>query len=962
MEPPRCNVKHAKVMKVLHCLLLFTLLPAGVSVNAQILEVDSTWWRTDDVVRAIAEDTVLDRVVIGGDFMRLVPPYPSAHGGVVDLTSGIIREGDVRPDDRVKCVLSDGNGGWYIGGDFIQVGGVYRQHLAHILADGTLGAWNPVVNGAVNAMAAKGDTLYFGGNFTLVNGQSKSHCGAVRLSTGTNVIWSALADNVVRTMAIDGGELFVGGEFQMISGQTRWRIAVYNTSTHALTSWAPAIGGPVHAMAFTAYGVLLGGGFYEVNGVTRYNLASFDRATGVPLAWNPGTNGMVRCMQVSGANIYIGGEFTMVGGSVRKHLALVYSGGSTSTGWVNDTDAPVHSMRLASNDLLLIGGEFSRVAGDARLRAAALGTQGTTQPWLQPWAPGGDGAVRCIDVAGGQAYLGGGFDMLGLTRAHVAMLDDSTGVPLAWSGNTSGPVHTIEVGPALTYIGGDFDTLLTTGALRSNLAAFDNSTGVLHGWNPGANGLVRDLAYHGGMLYAAGVFQFAGGQARTGLAQIDGATGGVGAMSVSASYPSVLHLVHDTLYVGGTFSTINGIARSLLASVKVPAGTLTSFNPNVVNAHPSKNVTHIISDGGRLYFSGYFTSVAGQLVSDHAAVRIANGTLFGWEPDVLTPGAPLAIQGGLVFLSATDDNGANMALRAVFPEEGGATGSMLTANGENSCLIATASGALLLGGPFTQVGSTLVSHFARVRMSPTLHVRAFLEGPFNTFDQIMDSDLAQLGAIPFTEPFTALGYVHSGGGGGEVAPASIYSTGSTNAIVDWILLELRDATNPSVVVASKSALLQRDGDVVSNDRTPIEPFGPDPHGSFFIAVRPRNHLGVMTADPMRIDLSPLVDLTEPGVDTYGISAMNTSPFYNLLWSGDVNFDGVVKYTGAGNDRDPILTRIGGTLPTNTAIGYFQEDVDMSGVVKYTGSNNDRDRILITIGGIVPTEVRNAQLP
>jgi len=34
---------------------------------------------------------------------------------------------------------------------------------------------------------------------------------------------------------------------------------------------------------------------------------------------------------------------------------------------------------------------------------------------------------------------------------------------------------------------------------------------------------------------------------------------------------------------------------------------------------------------------------------------------------------------------------------------------------------------------------------------------------------------------------------------------------------------------------------------------------------------------------------------------------------------DANLDGQVKYTGASNDRDPILVNIGGTVPTNTRV-------------------------------------------
>jgi hypothetical protein len=30
-------------------------------------------------------------------------------------------------------------------------------------------------------------------------------------------------------------------------------------------------------------------------------------------------------------------------------------------------------------------------------------------------------------------------------------------------------------------------------------------------------------------------------------------------------------------------------------------------------------------------------------------------------------------------------------------------------------------------------------------------------------------------------------------------------------------------------------------------------------------------------------------------------------------------DGLVKYSGVGNDRDPILSNIGGTVPTNTRL-------------------------------------------
>jgi hypothetical protein len=43
-------------------------------------------------------------------------------------------------------------------------------------------------------------------------------------------------------------------------------------------------------------------------------------------------------------------------------------------------------------------------------------------------------------------------------------------------------------------------------------------------------------------------------------------------------------------------------------------------------------------------------------------------------------------------------------------------------------------------------------------------------------------------------------------------------------------------------------------------------------------------------------------------------------------------------------------------------GYRQEDVNMDGMTKYTGLNNDRDPVLQNIGGTVPTNVLTEQLP
>ena len=119
----------------------------------------------------------------------------------------------------------------------------------------------------------------------------------------------------------------------------------------------------------------------------------------------------------------------------------------------------------------------------------------------------------------------------------------------------------------------------------------------------------------------------------------------------------------------------------------------------------------------------------------------------------------------------------------------------------------------------------------------------------------------------------------------------------------------------------------------------------------------------MTGDPVVLGSAPtMVDLSSPSQSTFGTDARKAAGAVSLLWAGNVIRDGQLKYAGGSNDRDPILVRIGGSVPTATASGYWSEDVTLDAVVKYAGAANDRDPILVNIGGIVPTAIRVEQLP
>lgn len=241
-------------------------------------------------------------------------------------------------------------------------------------------------------------------------------------------------------------------------------------------------------------------------------------------------------------------------------------------------------------------------------------------------------------------------------------------------------------------------------------------------------------------------------------------------------------------------------------------------------------------------------------------------------------------------------------------------------------------------------------------------VRLMLEGPYDQATGRMKDGLRTGGHIPAIEPYTALGFTQLAGGGGETIQASVLNTTGDDAIVDWVMVELRDATTPATIVATRCGLVQRDGDVVStNGTTPL--VFTSPAGSYHLAVRHRNHLGCMTAAPSTFGAAPFtIDFTQATTTTYGTDARKDLGGTQVLWAGNALSDALLLYTGQFNDRDVLLQAIGGTVPTNTVTGYRIEDTNLDGSVLFTGQGNDRDVILQNIGGVIPTNTRQQQLP
>jgi hypothetical protein len=113
----------------------------------------------------------------------------------------------------------------YVGGYFRRIGGQRRSRLAAFNAHtGRVKSWNPDVHGSlepefhdaggVYALATSGRTVYAGGSFRSVGGETHPAIVAIDATSGTPEGWNPKPAGLVDGLAVGaGGALWAGGDF-----------------------------------------------------------------------------------------------------------------------------------------------------------------------------------------------------------------------------------------------------------------------------------------------------------------------------------------------------------------------------------------------------------------------------------------------------------------------------------------------------------------------------------------------------------------------------------------------------------------------------------------------------------------------------------------------------------------------------------------------------------------------------
>jgi hypothetical protein len=223
------------------------------------------------------------------------------------------------------------------------------------------------------------------------------------------------------------------------------------------------------------------------------------------------------------------------------------------------------------------------------------------------------------------------------TVSPASAVEYRTNSEIDWAPNDR--VLAVEVTSDTVYIGGDFTSLrnVDTGQVvpRGRLAAFDRDTGALLGWAPDASNQVRTITALSDTIFVGGTFTRVNGATRIRVAAIT--TGGQVTdwrVPVNARVND-LEVIGDQLYIAGIFTEVGGQGHTGIArvSTSTPAEADGDWNPSASEV----NGVTAAPNGNDLVLAGRFTSLNGANRRYLGSVRLDNGAVTGWAPAAECP-------------------------------------------------------------------------------------------------------------------------------------------------------------------------------------------------------------------------------------------------------------------------------------------------------------------------------------
>ncbi len=180
--------------------------------------------------------------------------------------------------------------------------------------------------------------------------------------------------------------------------------------------------------------------------------------------------------------------------------------------------------------------------------------------------------------------------------------------------DTNGTVYVVEIHGNTVYLGGAFSQVRAPGNTptlpRSNFAAMNLTTGEVLPLVADTNAPVRSIEASSNTVWLGGSFNTVNGEHRSNLAAVDATTGALRSFDVSTN--GAVHglaLIGNRLFASGYFTNIEGVAQQRVASLD----PITGVPDPQFQANADAGVRDLAASGdGRLFAGGFFTTIGGK--------------------------------------------------------------------------------------------------------------------------------------------------------------------------------------------------------------------------------------------------------------------------------------------------------------------------------------------------------------
>ena len=181
------------------------------------------------------------RILVGGSFYQIGGGALFARYGLALLeSSGSLNTSTMPLIGDVRCVALQPDGKILVGGQFDQLGGTYYYSMVRVKTDGTFdtsfvpnfGVQPSSAPAVVESIALQADgKILVGGEFVTTGGVTRNRVSRINADGSLDTSFDPNADNTVKSVAIQpDGKMLVGGSFAQVGSVSRGALARYENS------------------------------------------------------------------------------------------------------------------------------------------------------------------------------------------------------------------------------------------------------------------------------------------------------------------------------------------------------------------------------------------------------------------------------------------------------------------------------------------------------------------------------------------------------------------------------------------------------------------------------------------------------------------------------------------------------------------------------------------------------------